>query len=462
MAALPLLHKLRHTGLLWRLLGAPLEHNEEHGEREQGRAHEGAALANGRLDQLDEQISHYFDRLLALRMMRREQEITRMLLCWAVNEGRAQTVEWLLSEGGADAHTKDGDGDPVLHIAVSHADLRTIHILIDAGADVEVRDRDGATPLVLACMKGHTSCTDALLSVGARVDSKWQFLQPIQWAREYGHTSCVELCKAFGATLHAVPHGRGRSAITSSLAENWSARTNENRLRPPCSQVKRRRRKARAGSLVAHWEGLAWVGRSLLAAVEEERRRCGGYGKSPLVQRHADLGWLHRALAKHLKGNENAGLPAETVASVSLRPGVRFRRAQGDHCHRILAAPTANASLFGQPGVAPHFVDVAHEFDPTYKHFFGELRLCFTCSHEGKVHELCLIKWLWPIWGPGTSGLKDGVPLSTVYEFPPKSTYEVKEVGALLYRAPLFSPPSFRRQPTTLRYLLCEDIYTRF
>ena len=78
------------------------------------------------------------------------------------------------------------------------------------------------------------------------------------------------------------------------------------------------------------------------------------------------------------------------------------------------------------------------------------------------MHELCLIKWLWPIWGPGTSGLKDGVPLSTVYEFPPKSTYEVKEVGALLYRAPLFSPPSFRRQPTTLRYLLCEDIYTRF
>ena len=46
-------------------------------------------------------------------------------------------------------------------------------------------------------------------------------------------------------------------------------------------------------------------------------------------------------------------------------------------------------------GTPKHFVALDHD-DPGFKYFLGELLLCFTCVHQGVVHELCYIHYLWP------------------------------------------------------------------
>eukprot|EP00966_Prymnesium_polylepis_P336344 7391536-Prymnesium_polylepis.4 len=95
-----------------------------------------------------------FNRQLALAMMMRTRDQTRQLLCWAVLQGDADKVKWLLENGGAEPNSRDDEGDPMLHLMVND-DSQIVDSLVFAGADVDARDRDGATPLVLACINGR-------------------------------------------------------------------------------------------------------------------------------------------------------------------------------------------------------------------------------------------------------------------------------------------------------------------
>ena len=103
----------------------------------------------------------------------------------------------------------------------------------------------------------------------------------------------------------------------------------------------------------------------------------------------------------------------------------------------------------------PHYVDVDHDHDPYYKHFFGELLLCFEVTHEGNTRQCCMVEYLWPD-GRGP----DGVPLETKYSRTKRTLYEVLDVRSVLYRASLVTPPPLRPVPGEQPYLvLNEDIY---
>ena len=440
----PLWHKLCHVEKLWRWLGPPMIHNEEHPEREHARAHEAYDLSNGRPDELLEQMVTRLERCLALRIMQREAELTRRLLSWTVLQGNRKAVEWLLSHGGADATSSDDDGDPVLNVASGLGDVAIIRLLLDAGAELEARDSEGCTSLVLACLKGHVACVQVLLEWGAAVGSKWQHMRPKEWASAGGHTQCVELCETFGdrggvdfvghRSVDADPHGR-------------------NRLRPPPSRTPRRRARARKAASdeerreTSSWGGHYYVKKSLLGALLSSELP------------HPELGALPKTLRRFLKVRK---LPEQTISSFSIRPGVRLRRtAAAEERDRVAASPTIDASIFGRPDRAPQFVAMDHEHDPMYKHFFGELLLAFTLVHNGERRELCFIKWIYPQFLT-----EDGVPYSTRYEFPPVDSHVVQDVSGILYRAPLVRPMRVRAGSdgswSHRFYIMADDIYGRF
>ena len=181
-------------------------------------------------------------------------------------------------------------------------------------------------------------------------------------------------------------------------------------------------------------------------------------------------------------------MPPATVASVWLtRPGLRLRASDDDpdlhRCvcpqqrgragcqacsrSRVLTLCSAwlrrlvAASCFAPEGAPKHFVALDHK-DPGYRYFFGELMLCFTCVHEGVVHECCLVSYLWP--RDVFTREKDGVPLETKYEFMRTKTYEVVSAASVLFRAPLVTPPPFEELGPRARvyYVLNDDVYGNF
>ena len=418
--------------------------DEQHGEREHHRLHEAFDLTNGRPEDILETMAKVLERCLALRMLRREEALTGRLLCRAVLDGIHADVDWLLASGGADANTVDEDGDPLLNVAVSLGDVGCVRLLLQAHANVESRDTDGATPLVLACMQGRTECADALLSEGALVASRWQGLQPVQWAKLNGHEEAVSLCTDFGGELYRLPFGAGR-VDTNPYGRN--------RLRPVPSTSARGARLQIASKAAKHtskaerraaaWQGLPWVRASLLQAVQQKQ------------ESDPELKMLATALRSCL---EIAKLTREVVSSFSIRPGIRLRRDRNDP--KLAASKTVDASIFGRPDAAPHFVEVDHR-DPMYKHFFGHLLLTFQCVHLGQVHELCYIKYVWP-----DDCRYDGTPFVTRYSFVSKNMYEVLDVSSVLRRVPLMAPPLLEPLQNGVcvspYFILNDDIYGRF
>jgi len=71
--------------------------------------------------------------------------------------------------------------------------------------------------------------------------------------------------------------------------------------------------------------------------------------------------------------------------------------------------------------------------------------------------------WLGCLGGTG-SQYEDGLPLETRYSFTPRPLYAIVSVSAVLYRAPLVSPPSFAPPGPGARrfWVLNEDIYGNF
>ena len=64
-------------------------------------------------------------------------------------------------------------------------------------------------------------------------------------------------------------------------------------------------------------------------------------------------------------------------------------------------------------------MDVRHD-DPSCKHYFAKLLLCFAVTHEGQRHQCCMIEYLYRALGQ-----EDGVPLETMYGTLRRKLYEV-------------------------------------
>ena len=107
----------------------------------------------------------------------------------------------------------------------------------------------------------------------------------------------------------------------------------------------------------------------------------------------------------------------------------------------------------GQP---PHYVDVDHEADGVWKHYFGAVLLCFEVTHEGRTRQCVLVEYVWP-----EPAIEDGEPLQTKYITLSRRCYEVVDVQSVLYRAPLVTPPPLHEpRPGETPYLvLNDDIY---
>ena len=317
--------------------------------------------------------------------------------------------EWLLSDaGGADASSKDNEGDPVLHLAAGHNEAAIVQMLLDAGAEIEARDSDGSTALALACILGHYETAQALLCAGAKVASKWQGLTPTQWASaethsslvhsslvcsvcispieplhllcrwagEYGHETIVSLLTSFGGEHSAIPRGKGPQALSS---EGLSA---ANRLRPAPERSRPRRTPGQRPGQA--WEGHRWAtSESLLQALE-------GDGREEIVERFPSLAALPAALRAYIEPAKRpqhcSPLPPQTISSMRILPGVLLRRAKGNK--KLEAATKIDASVFGthiEQGYERHFASIEHEHEPTCR--FETTGQC-SCPYKEYLAEL--------------------------------------------------------------------------
>ena len=91
------------------------------------------------------------------------QEAMRLLMTWAVDNGRQELVGRLI-EKGADVNA----GNPILR-AARHGHLRVVRLLVEKGADVNVKVYgNGRTALGWAKSKDHQDIVKLLIAHGAR------------------------------------------------------------------------------------------------------------------------------------------------------------------------------------------------------------------------------------------------------------------------------------------------------
>ena len=345
------------------------------GEREQRLAHESYETTSKHPDSMLDQMANHLEHRLALLILDRQMALMNELMAWLIMEGSGRTsdLEKLIRGVGANVDAREGDGDPLLALAAAHGNLDALMLLLGHGADKETRDHEGATPLVLSCINGHAECTEALLAAGAKLDAKWQYLTPIQWAHVKSRGACEAACNQRGGVVGTLPAGRG---VTTD--------PNRNRLLPPPAEAPRRRRKAMSvkaaapivgggsdtpigqgsaeggggpnenegggGAAVAAagmapdvaqaWSGREWVQHSLLTVLLDKRSDDARRGE--LLKQYKCLANLDICLRKCLYRECDvvpARLHSETIRSVSLRPALRLRAKDDDpDLHRRVTA----------------------------------------------------------------------------------------------------------------------------
>jgi ankyrin repeat protein len=84
--------------------------------------------------------------------------------------GRPEAVMTLLANG-ADARSRDRDGNTPLHHAARSSDPGVAALLRDAGAELDARNEEGVTPLGVACACGNWRLARFLLELGAKPEA---------------------------------------------------------------------------------------------------------------------------------------------------------------------------------------------------------------------------------------------------------------------------------------------------
>ncbi len=84
----------------------------------------------------------------------------------AIRAGNTTEVRRLL-DGGVSASSRDIDGQPALHVAVSKKNTEILELLLDQGADMKAKDAHGRTALRFATENNDPNSEKVLQAHGA-------------------------------------------------------------------------------------------------------------------------------------------------------------------------------------------------------------------------------------------------------------------------------------------------------
>lgn len=111
-----------------------------------------------------------------------------------------ESVELLLAAGaspsGSSASGANGYhfGDTPLVLAIQHADMRIVRMLVEHGADVNEPTEYGYTPLMMAAIHGQLKTAQFLLKQGAKVnDGNYDNHTALMFANEHHHSDLANL-----------------------------------------------------------------------------------------------------------------------------------------------------------------------------------------------------------------------------------------------------------------------------
>lgn len=150
-------------------------------------------------------------------------------LALVVESGDVEAVRRALASG-ADPHSVDVLGSPVLHIAAAGGQVEIMQLLVEAGADVDIRDDYLSTALILAANGAQRAAVEFLLAQGAdpRLRNDLGESAEDRAARGAADPELVPLLR------EAVRHGRVRCACGARILPSTAERTGGKCV--PCSQ----------------------------------------------------------------------------------------------------------------------------------------------------------------------------------------------------------------------------------
>ena len=183
------LHAALHPADAYEETGPIDENSDQSGEAKQADV-KGTARQTNYNAGMEEQMGRRFARQAVIDQVRRVEEMTARLLCYAAKEGLQIELSWLLTEGGANPDSRDVDGISALSHAAEQGRATCVMALLKSGADAETQDK-GATPIISACIEGHLDVVRALLAHGASLTPRHLRLTALQWAHHRGHSEIV-------------------------------------------------------------------------------------------------------------------------------------------------------------------------------------------------------------------------------------------------------------------------------
>ncbi|MBR4309711.1 MAG: ankyrin repeat domain-containing protein, partial [Akkermansia sp.] len=148
---------------------------------------------------------------LLLNYVEKDPELLNHLLRIAAKQGRTECIELLL-QGGANMHSRDGNGMTPLLCAAAAGQCHTLRYLLSCGADLHTQEsaqHRGA--LHLAAEGGHSPMVTLLLDLGLDINAMSLYYTPLMCAAAAGHADCVSLLLERGAK------------VTARDSERWTA-----------------------------------------------------------------------------------------------------------------------------------------------------------------------------------------------------------------------------------------------
>jgi ankyrin repeat protein len=137
----------------------------------------------------------------------------------AIHASQIERIKGLLNDDPAVVHTRDSEGDTILHKAVSLGNAEIIEYLLEKGANVNARDNSEIRPLHQAARLGYADVAALLISKGADVNAiDFQGQTSIHLATRKGHSAVVVLLASKGAHIN-VKNIFGDSPLTCALSQ---------------------------------------------------------------------------------------------------------------------------------------------------------------------------------------------------------------------------------------------------
>lgn len=118
---------------------------------------------------------------------------TKELILWAAENNRMSTVLRLIAADPLLVHCCDEDGYTPLHRAAYSGHVGVVSALLSSGAKVNSRTIDGWTPLHSACRWSHAAVASCLLQHGAELNAQTNGgLTPLHLAASYTNSSMTD------------------------------------------------------------------------------------------------------------------------------------------------------------------------------------------------------------------------------------------------------------------------------